>query len=70
MSYEKVKSVTNERSDVTRKYIKENIKENIYTDTHSEPELPDGSGSSAISEEEWKRVGINISKIIKGETIN
>ena len=70
VSYEKVKSVTNERSDVTRKYINENIKENINTDSHSEPELPDGSGSSAISEEEWKRVGINISKIIKGETIN
>ena len=66
----KVNSVTNEGSHMSHKYINEYIKENINPDSHTEPELSEGSGSGAITEEEWRRVGMNISKIIKGEDIN
>ena len=69
-SYHKVKSVTHEGSEVSRKYINEDIKENINTNTHFEPEQTGGSGPSVVSDEEWKRAGMNISKIIKGEIIN
>lgn len=65
VSFQKVKSVTNEGSDMTCKYINEDIKENINTDTHSEPELPDGSGSSAISEMERQKAGKMISDLLK-----
>lgn len=70
VSNEGVKFVTKEGSDMSRKYINEDIKENINTNTHIEPEQSRGSGSSVVSDEEWKRAGMNISKIIKGEIIN
>lgn len=63
-SYHKVKSVTHEGSEVSRKYINEDIKENINIDTHYEPEQPEGSGSSGISDQERKKAGDIISKTI------
>ncbi len=65
VSFEEVKFVSNEGSGMSRKYINEDIKENINTDTHSEPELPDGSGSSAISETERQKAGKMISDLLK-----
>mgnify|MGYP006114051433 FL=1 len=64
VSYQKVKSVTHEGSEVSRKYINEDIKENINIDTHYEPEQPEGSGSSGISDQERKKAGDIISKTI------
>jgi len=63
-SYHNVKSVTHERSEVSRKYINEDIKENINIDTHYEPEQPEGSGSSGISDQERRKAGDIISKTI------
>ena len=65
MREQEIKFVSMEGSDMTRKYINEDIKENINTDTHSEPELPDGSGSSAISEMERQKAGKMISDLLK-----
>tara|TARA_A100001011_G_scaffold47673_1_gene45123 strand:- start:261 stop:635 length:375 start_codon:yes stop_codon:yes gene_type:complete len=66
MSEGEVKSVSLEGSDVTRKTIKEYIKEDINSEKLVEPELSEGSGSKAIEDEEWKKAGKIISQIIKG----
>ena len=66
MSEGEVKSVSLEGSDVTRKTIKEYIKEDINNEKLIEPELSEGSGSKAIEDEEWKKAGKIISQIIRG----
>ncbi len=66
VSEQEVKSVSLVGSDVTRKTIKEYIKEDINSEKLVEPELPKGSGSKAIEDEEWKKAGKIISQIIKG----
>ena len=66
MSEGEVKSVLLEGSDVTRKTIKEYIKEDINSEKLVEPELTEGSGSKAIEDEEWKKAGKIISQTIKG----
>ena len=55
MSKQEVKSVSLECSDVTRKTIKEYIKEDIISENPVEPELPEGSGSKDIDEKERQR---------------
>ena len=70
MHEKEIKFVSKEGSGLSRKYINENIKKNINTVSHYEPELYRGSGSSAISDSEREKAGINISKIINGEVIN
>ena len=55
MSEEEVKSVSLKGSDVTRKTIKEYIKEDINSEKLVEPELPEGSGSKDIDEKERQR---------------
>ena len=55
MSEEEVKSVSLVGSDVTRKTIKEYIKEDINSEKLVEPELPEGSGSKDIDEKERQR---------------
>ena len=55
MSEGEVKSVSLEGSDVTRKTIKEYIKEDINNEKLVEPELPEGSGSKDIDEKERQR---------------
>ena len=66
MSEGEVKSVSLEGSDVTRKTIKEYIKEDINSENLVEPELIEGSGSKVIEDEERKKAGKIISQIIKG----
>ena len=55
MTDEEFKSVSLEGSDVTRKTIKEYIKEDINNEKLVEPELPEGSGSKDIDEKERQR---------------
>ena len=55
MSEQEVRSVSLEVSDVTRKTIKEYIKEDINIEKLDETELPDGSGLKEIDEKERKR---------------
>ena len=55
MSEGEVKSVSLKGSDVTRKTIKEYIKEDINTENSVEPELPKGSGLKDIDENERQR---------------
>ena len=55
MSEQEVRSVSLEVSDVTRKTIKEYIKEDINIEKLDETELPDGSGLKDIDEKERKR---------------
>ena len=55
MSEGEVKSVLLEGSDVTRKTIKEYIKEDINIEKLDETELPDGSSLKDIDEKERKR---------------
>ena len=55
MSEEEVKSVSLKGSDVTRKTIKEYIKEDINNKNPFKPELPEGSGSKDIDEKERQR---------------
>ena len=66
MSEGEVKSVSLVGSDVTRKTIKEYIKEDNNTENPFEPELTKGSGSKVIEEKEWEKAGKIISQIIKG----
>ncbi len=65
MSEGEVKSVSLVGSDVTRKTIKEYIKEDNNTENPVEPELIKGSGSKVIEEKEWEKAGKIISQIIK-----
>ena len=55
MSEQEVKSVSLKGSEVTRKTIKEYIKEDIITENPFEPELTEGSGSKDIDEKERQR---------------
>ncbi len=55
MSEQEVKSVSLKGSEVTRKTIKEYIKEDIITENPFEPELSEGSGSKDIDEKERQR---------------
>ena len=55
MSEGEVKSVSLVGSDVTRKTIKEYIKEDINSEKLVEPELTEGSGSKDIDEKERRR---------------
>ena len=55
MSEEEVKSVSLEGSNVTRKTIKEYIKEDINSNNLVEPELPVGSDSKDIDEKERQK---------------
>ena len=55
MSEQEVRSVSLEVSDVTRKTIKEYIKEDINIEKLDETELPDGSGLKDIDEKERKK---------------
>ena len=55
MSEEEVISVSLEGSDVTRKTIKEYIKEDINSNNLAEPELPGGSDSKDIDEKERQK---------------
>ena len=55
MSEEEVKSLSLKGPDVTRKTIKEYIKEDINNENPFKPELPEGSGSKDIDEKERQR---------------
>ena len=55
MSEEEVISLSLEGSDVTRKTIKEYIKEDINSNNLVEPELPGGSDSKDIDEKERQK---------------
>ena len=60
---------SNEVSELSPKYNNEYNKEYNNSEKLVEPELPKGSGSKAIEDEEWKKAGKIISQIIKGKVL-